>query len=419
MKKIYFREISLLIKYFIHFISLSPRRRVAVLTRLALLVIMSALLLYCGKQEEKKQWRGPARIAVVLTGNGPLQDEGEMLRLGTLMAIEEAGGRVTDHKVEMIVYQSPCDAGSAIPLAERIAADASISAVIGYLCPETIHAVLPIYRKAHLALINPTVSADYIRSDESRHLFPLLYGDGEQGAFLAAYAKIGLGLTRVAIFSDGSIFGNLLGSFFVGEAKRLGLELVENISANPEPDEAARAVRLIKSARPEAILLAALPKAASLFLIEHRRQSMGGVVLGPDKFAGLDFYEMAGQAAEGLLVCQPILLDGEDPEKSEFVRRFEQFTKRSPDWIAVAGFDSMRLALEVLSRSGPERTSFVSAIRKISGPGTSFSGLGGPIFFKEDGASQRPFFVAEVHNGHLRPAKPPTIEFPVALRGEK
>ncbi len=419
MKKIYFRESSLLIKYFIHFISLSSRRRVAVLARLALLVIMSALLLYCGKQEEKKQWRGPARIAVVVTGNGPLQDEGEMLRLGTLMAIEEAGGRVTDHKVEMIVYQSPCDAGSAIPLAERIAADASISAVIGYLCPETIHAVLPIYRKAHLALINPTVSADYIRSDESRHLFPLLYGDGEQGAFLAAYAKIGLGLTRVAIFSDGSIFGNLLGSFFVGEAKRLGLELVENISANPEPDETSRVVRLLKSARPEAIFLAALPKAASLFLIEHRRQSMGGAVLGPDKFAGLDFYEMAGQAAEGLLVCQPILLDREDPQKSEFVLRFEQFSKRSPDWIAVAGYDSMRLALEVLSRSGPERTSFVSAIRKISGPGKSFSGLGGPVFFKEDGASQRPFFVAEIHNGRLRPAKPPTIEFPVALRGEK
>jgi len=419
VKKIYFRESSLLIKCFSHFISLSPRRPVDLSARIALLVIISALLLYCSGQEEKKQWRGPAKIAVVVTGNGPLQDEGEMLRLGTLMAIAEARGRVTDHKVEMIVYQSPCDADSAIPLAEQIAADGSISAVIGYLCPETIHAVLPIYRKAHLALINPTVSADYIRSDESRHLFPLLYGDGDQGAFLAAYAKIGLGLTRVAIFSDGSMFGNLLGSFFLGEAKRLGLELVENISVNPEPDEAARAVRLIKSARPEAILLAALPKAASLFLIEHRRQSMGGVVLGPDKLAGLDFYEMAGQAAEGLLLCQPILLDREDPEKSEFVRRFEQFTKRSPDWIAVAGFDSMRLALEVLSRSGPERTSFVKAIRKISGPGTSFSGLGGPVFFKEDGASQRPFFVAQIHNGRLRPAKPPTIDFPVALRGEK
>ena len=388
-------------------------------TRLALLVLISTLLLYCGEGEEKTQWKGPTRIAVVVPGNGPLQEEGEMLRLGTLMASEEAQGRVRGHTVETTVYHSACDVGRAIPLAERIAADSSISVVIGYLCPETIRAVLPIYRKAHLALINPTVSADYIRSDESRHLFPLLYGDGEQGEFLAAYAKSGLDLSRVAVFSDGSIYGNLLSSFFLDEAKHLGLELVGTISANPQGNEIARAVRLFKNARPEAILLAALPKAASSFLIERRRQDAGGVVLGTDRFAGLDFYEMAGQAAEGLLVCQPILLDSKDAQKSEFVRRFEQFSKRSPSWIAVAGYDSMRLALEVLSRSGPERTSFLTAIRKIADPDTSFHGLGGPVFFREDGTSQRPFFVAEIHNGRLRSAKPPTIEFPVALKGER
>lgn len=388
-------------------------------TRLALLFIMSALLLCCGEGEEKTQWKGTTRIGVVVPGNGPLHEEGEMLRLGTLMASEEAGGQVRGHKVEMIVYHSACDVGRAIPLAERIAADSSISAVIGYLCPETIHAVLPIYRKAQLALINPTVSADYIRSDESRHLFPLLYGDGEQGEFLAAYVKSGLGLTRVAVFSDDSIFGNLLSSFFLDEANRLGLELVASISVKPQGNETARAVKLLKNARPEATLLAALPKAASSFLIEGRRQEAGGVIVGTDRLAGLDFYEMAGQAAEGLLVCQPILLDREDPQKSEFVRRFEQFTKRSPDWIAVAGYDSMRLALEVLSRSGPERTSFLTVIRKISDPTTSFSGLGGPVFFRADGTSQRPFFVAQIHNGRLRPAKPPTVEFPVALTNKK
>jgi ABC-type branched-subunit amino acid transport system substrate-binding protein len=388
-------------------------RRVSLWVRLALLVTTSSLLLYCGEGEEKTQWRGPARIGVVVPGDGPLQEEGEMLRLGTLMASEEAGGRVNDHKVELIVYHSACDADEAIPLAERIAADSSISAVIGYLCPEAIGVVLPIYRRAHLALINPTVSADYIRSDESRYLFPLLYGDGEQGEFLAAYAKTGLGLTRVAVFSDGSIFGNLLGNFFLAEANRQGLQLVGKVFANPKGDETARAVRVLKNARPEAILLASLPRAASSFLTEYRRQGLEGVVLAPDRFADLDFYEMTGQAAEGLLVCQPILFDKESPQQSEFIRRFEHFSKRSPDWIAVGGYDSMRLALEVLGRSGPERTSFLTVIRKISEPGTSFVGLGGPVFFRENGTSQRPFFMGEIHNGRLRSAKPPTIEFPV------
>jgi len=392
-------------------------RSLSLSARLTLLVITSSLLLHCGEGGEKTQWRGPARIGVVVPGIGPLQEEGEMLRLGMSLAIEEAGGRVTGHKVEMIVYRSPCEVGRAIPIAEAIAADSSISAVIGYLCPETLRAVLPIYGNAHLALISPSVSADYIRSDESRHLFPLLYGDGEQGEFLAAYAKTGLGLTRVAVFSDSSIFGNLLGSFFFSEANRLGLELVGNIAARLDGEEIARAVRLLNMAKPEAILLAALPKAASSFLIEYRRQGGDGVVLGPDRFAGSDFYEMAGEAAEGLLVCQPILFDSEDPQEFKFVRTFEQFSKRSPNWIAAAGYDSMRLALEVLSRSGPERTCFLTAIRKISDPGTSFSGLGGPLFFREDGTSQRPFFVGEIHNGRLRSAKPPTTEFPVVRRG--
>jgi branched-chain amino acid transport system substrate-binding protein len=397
----------------------SPRGRGAVIGGLALIVLMSVLLLHCGEREKKTKWRGAAKLAVVVPNNGPLQDEGEMLQLGTLMAMEEAGGRVGDHQIEMIVHNSSCNAGIAIAVAEQIAADSSTTAVIGYLCPETIRAVLPIYRKAHLVLINPTVSADYTRKDESRHLFPLLYGDGEQGSFLAAYAKKGLDLSRVAIFSDGSIFGNLLSTFFLREANRLGLELVENISVSPKPDEAARAVGILKGARPQAIFLAASPKAASLFLIELRRQEVGGVVLGPDQFADLDFYEMTGQAAEGLLVCQPILLDREESKRAGFVRRFEQFSKRRPDWIAAAGYDSMRLALEVLSRSGPDRIDFLRVIRKYSDPGESFSGIAGPVFFKQDGTSQRPFFVAEIHQGRLRPAKPPTVEFPVALRGEK
>jgi branched-chain amino acid transport system substrate-binding protein len=384
-----------------------------------ILLTVCQFLSNCSETAEEPQWKGPARIAVVVPSNGPLKDEGEMLRLGTIMAMEEAGGRVADHQVEMTLYGSPCKASSATALAERIAADTSISGVIGYLCAETIRVVLPIYREAHLALINPTVSADYIRRDKSRHLFPLLYGDGEQGEFLAAYAKMGLGLSRVAILSDGSAYGDLLKTYFLGEASRLGLELVENISVNPTADEAARAVGVIKDRAPEATLLAALPRTASVFLVEHRRQHVGGVVLGSDQLADLDFYETAGEAADGLLVCQPILLDREDAEKSEFVRKFKQFSKRSPDWIAVAGYDAMRLALEVLNRSGPERASFLEVIREISGPDRAFTGLGGPVFFKQDGTSQRPFFMAEIHSGRLRPARPPTVKFPVTLGSEK
>lgn len=411
VKKSHLIESPLPMRCLRHFISVSPSRRLFVSAWFILLTIC-VFLSSCSEQLKEPKRSGPARIAVVVPRTGPLQDEGEMLRLGALLAIQEKGGRVADLEVEMVTYHSPCDARGAIAPAERIAAETKVSAVIGYLCAEAICAVFPIYQNAHLALVNPTVSADYIRKDETRHLFPLLYGDGEQGAFLAAYAKKGLGLNRVGILSDRSTFGNLLRASFLTEANSLGMELVADISIDPKPLEAARAVQLFESANPEGIFLAASPNAASLFLLERQQQHLDGVVLGSDQLADLDFYEMTGQAVEGLLLCQPILLGQEDHQKGKFIRMFEQANKRKPNWIAAAGYDAMRLVLEVLASSGPERIAILRALREISGPEAAFSGLGGPIFFKGDGSSQKPFFVAAVHNGRLTPARPPTVSFP-------
>jgi len=402
----------------ISLVSASRSFRVPASIRTGFFLVCFVLLLCCGEKREPPAWSGPAKIAVVVPNTGPLMEEGQMLQLGALLASREAESRVADLNLEVVVYDSPCDPDGGVAAAKRLTTDGAVSAVIGYLCAETLRAVLPIYQDAHLALINPTVSAEYVRQDETRNLFSLLYGDGDQAAFLANYAKEGLGLNRVAILRDESAYGHLLSSSFDAEATRLGLELVANVAINSDQAEAARAIKSLKSTSPEGVFLAASPRAASLFLLERQRQHLGGVVLGPDQLADLDFYEMAGQAAEGLLVCQPILLETENPKQSEFVRRFEQLYKRRPDWLAAAGYDAMRLALEVLNRSGPGRSAFLQSVRTISGPDTAFEGLSGPVFFKDDGTSRRPFFVGAVQNGTLQAAKPPTVAFPVLQSGE-
>jgi branched-chain amino acid transport system substrate-binding protein len=400
-------------------VTASPRLRVPLLLRTGFLFLGFILLLGCGEKRETPTWSGPARIAVVVPHTGPLMEEGQMLQFGALMASGEAKSRAADLSLEVVVYDSPCDPEEGVATAKRLTTDVTISAVIGYLCAETLRAVLPFYRDAGLALINPTVSAEYVRQGETRNLFSLLYGDRDQAAFLATYAKEGLGVDRVAILRDDSAYGSVLSTSFVAEATRLDLEVVANVVLNSDQANAAQAVRYLKSASPETVFLAASPKAASLFLLERQRQHLGGVVLGPDQLADLDFYEMAGQAAEGLLVCQPILFKTENPKESKFVRRFEQIYKRRPDWIAAAGYDAMRLALEVLNSSGPGRRVFLQDLRTISGPGTAFEGLSGPVFFKDDGTSRRPLFVGIIQNGTLQAAKPPTVEFPVALSTEK
>ena len=377
------------------------------------------LLSGCSEHAKKMEESGPAKIAVVVPHTGPLMEEGQMLQFGALMARREAEGRVADLSLEVVVYDSPCDPEESFATAKRLTTDVTISAVIGYLCAETLRTVLPLYQDAGLALINPTVSADYVRQGETRTLFSLLYSDRDQAAFLATYAKEGLGLDRVAILRDDSAYGSVLSTSFEAEATRLDLEVVANVAINSDQAGAAQAVKSLKSASPETVFLAASPKAASLFLLERQRQHLGGLVLGPDQLADLDFYEMAGQAAEGLLVCQPILFERKNSKESTFARRFEKLYKRRPDWIAAAGYDAMQLALKVLNISGPGRGAFLQSLRTISEPDTAFEGLSGPVFFKDNGTSRRHFFVAVVQNGTLQAAKPPTVEFPGALSTEK
>jgi branched-chain amino acid transport system substrate-binding protein len=343
----------------------------------------------------------------------PLQAEGEMLSLGARLAMQDAQDQIGNPGVEMVILDSPCNAEEAATHARKVAADPTVSGVVGYLCVESVRAVHPIYRQAGLALINSTIPAEYAREQEDPNVFPLQYGDLEQAAFLAAYCKFGLGVTRIAILSDRSAYGQTLKSSFLAEAKQLGLELVAKVDISPKAAEAAKAVQLLKSANPELTFLATYPDTARLFLLERQRRDLGGKILGPDRLADRIFFEMTGRAVEGVLVCQPILLDAHNPEVTGFVRRFEQLHKRRPDWLAAGGYDAMRLALEVLSRSGPDRSSFMEGLRLISGSETAFDGLSGPIFFRKNGTSQRRLYVGVVHQGKLEPANPPTVAYPV------
>ncbi|UCG13829.1 MAG: branched-chain amino acid ABC transporter substrate-binding protein [Deltaproteobacteria bacterium] len=354
---------------------------------------------------------GPARVAVVAPGTGLLREEGTMLRLGALMALQEVRQQEPGLQVEVVVQESQCSAQGAVPIARRLAADASVRAVVGYLCAEAVGAVLPIYREANLAIVNPTISAEYLQKDERSNLFPLLYGDGEQAAFLAAYIRTGLGYSRTAVLSDGSAYGRVLEDAFLLEAEEQGLEMVANVALGLSAVDAARAVQLLLAARPEAIFLATNTEAARLFLLEKYRQQLGGEVLGSDRLATMEFYEMVGQAAEGLLMCQPVLFGEDSEETGRFARKFEHIHKRRPDWIAAGGYDAMRLVLEVLKRSGADRSGTLQALEAISGPEKAFGALSGPVYFTEDGTSRRPIYVGTVRRGSFRAASPPTVEF--------
>jgi branched-chain amino acid transport system substrate-binding protein len=342
--------------------------------------------------------------------SGYLGEEGQMLRLGVILAAAEAKAEAEGTPVEVVVYDSPCGGERGIAVARQVSQDSSLSAVIGYLCAESVREVLPVYRDAGLPLITPAVSAEEVPEKLRSNLFSLIFGGGDQAAFLAAYARKALGLSRVAVVADQSDYANLFLEPFLEEAGKQNLEVVARVSTQPEAGAAGLAIQQLRAASPEVLFLATSPESARLLLMERRRQQLGGLVLGPDLLGDRDFYEMTGPAADGLLVSQPLLLGGSSPAVAGFVERFTAAYKRQPDWIAAGGYDALRLVRAVVTREGNRRAGVLRGLEAISGRGSAFAGLGGPIFFGKGGLCRRPLYAARFEQGVLKPADPPTVE---------
>jgi branched-chain amino acid transport system substrate-binding protein len=391
-------------------VAVSPRRRVLASLNAIVAFILWALLICFVTGCDRGSSKGPVRVALVAPGSGYLEEEGQMLQLGVLLAAQEAKAEAQGTPVEVVVYDSPCVGEKAVAVARRVSRDSSISAVIGYLCAGSVREVLPVYRDAGLPLITPTVSGEELPEESRNNLFALMYGGADQAAFLAAYVRKALGLTRAAVVADHSDYAALFLEPFLQEAGKQNLEVVARVFTEAEAGAAGLAIAQLRAAGPEALFLAMSPASARLLLMERRRQQLGGPVLGPDVLGDRDFYEMTGPAADGLLVPQPLLLGGSSPGVKGFAERFTTAYKRQPDWIAAGGYDALRLVRAAVAREGHRRAQVLRGLEAISGRESAFSGLGGPIFFGKGGLCRRPLYMARLEHGILKPADPPTVE---------
>lgn len=376
--------------------------------KIKVLVLVGVLLVCCGEKERKKSWSEPVQIAVVAPLTGPLRPEGEMLRLGALLAMKDFAENSAQPQTELKIYDSPCGAGEASRVARRLAADPSVQVVVGYLCAESLWEYLPVYRQAGLSVVSPFVPDEQLPQGQRKHFFSLSLGGADQAAFLAAYAKKALGLRKAAVISDQSRYGDLVQKAFLRAAENQGLEVEAKIDAAGGAAQAVKAVQLLRSVQPEAVFLAACPESARFILLERYRQDVGGEILATEVLADSDLLEAIGPAAEGMLICQPLLLQASDPDIAAFVQSFEQFHKRRPDLIAAMGYDAVRLVLQVLARTGPGRKAMRRGLREVDAPEKAYDALGGPLFFGQ-GGSRRPLYVARVRQRMLEPAEPATI----------
>jgi branched-chain amino acid transport system substrate-binding protein len=130
-----------------------------------------------------------------------------------------------------------------------------------------------------------------------------------------------------------------------------------------------------RAANPDVLLLIGYYNEGALLVQQARRLGLTLPIYASDGMSAPKFAELAGSAADGLVVSAAT--DLEAPLFKAFAREFEARHKYTPDSVASHGYDAMLVMLAALRRGKPTSEGILKGLGQIQ----EFTGVNGTIVF--------------------------------------
>lgn len=355
--------------------------------------------------------------AISLTGEASTFGVGSLD--GIQLAVEEANATGLGPRIEIKVYDDKSTPQTAQEVAREVVASSAVL-VVGPTASSTSLAVGPIFAQAGLVSITTTATSDLITDNATT--FRMLFKNSDQGEMLAAYVHFVLGLREAAVLAIDDSYGRTLEKGFRVAAERFGLDAKYFVFKKDEPIEA-----LVASAAAEIgqrpVVLAMLDVEGAKILPLLRRAGVKGPYLGGDAF-GVESFNSAfaglpeekkqpGYFCDNLYGITPMLLDSANAEMLSFADRFKARFGHYPGWVAVAGYDAARAAVEAIRGLPVEatesdlpalRAAALKALLSLNDPARAPAGLLGAIAFDSARGRQTAVRIGRFNRGHFESA---------------
>jgi branched-chain amino acid transport system substrate-binding protein len=292
----------------------------------------------------------------------------------------------------------------AIRIAQQLAEDPAVVAVIGHLTSSASLAAGHVYSEARrpVVMISPSASSPDL-SGVSPYMFRVCPSDASHGAQLARYARQLLNAQRVGVIYLNDDYGRGLRLSFTGEFKRLGGDIVE---ADPmlatTPSLEPYLSRLRQNGGVDALMLATDRPGAELALREMGRLGVHWTTLGGDALTGI---ETTGPLAEGVRMSVAYLVDQSGERNSQFVAAYARaYPGERPDHRGASAYDIVHLLASVLTEAGTDRRAIRDRVARVGGDLPAFEGVTGAIAFDSHGdVPAKPVLIGVVRDGRLTP----------------
>jgi len=325
---------------------------------------------------------GTIKIGFHAPQTGFAASDGKSATIGAELAVEQinAAGGINGKMLELVVYDDQAQPAQAIPIANKLIGQDKVPIAVSGSYSAPTRSAAGVFQESRV----PYISAYAIHPDITRagdYVFRTSFLGEIQGKAGAKLIGELLGKKMVVMITLQNDFGKALADGFKSMTRDFGIEIVNEYEYSIKDRQFGSLVAKVKADDPEAIYASGYYFTAGPLVSQLRAAGVAVPIIGQEGYDSQKFIEIAGKAAEGVIITTSLDRDSDVPETKNFIEAFEKKAGFKADMVAASAHTAVMVAADALKRAGstdsePLRKALAETHLKASTGTISFNALG-------------------------------------------
>ncbi|MDH3235407.1 MAG: ABC transporter substrate-binding protein [Alphaproteobacteria bacterium] len=323
--------------------------------------------------------------------------DGKSAVTGAKLAVEQinAKGGVNGKMLELVIYDDQASPKNSAPIANKLIGQDKVRIAISGSYSGATRAAAGVFQKAKIPYISAyAVHPSITKAGE--YVFRTSFVGEVQGRAGAKLVGEILKKKRVVLITLKNDFGRSLVRGFKEKAGAYGVKIVSEYEYSIKNRQFGPIIAKVKADKPDAIYATGYFFTAGPLVRQLRAAGVKTVVIGQEGYDSQKFIEIAGKAAEGVVITTSLDRDSKRPVTRGFIAAFEKKAGYKADMVAATTHTAVYVVAAAMKAAGKmDPAAIRAAIAK-----TSVNASTGRISFNSLGEVQKSVLVQVVRDGN-------------------
>jgi branched-chain amino acid transport system substrate-binding protein len=317
-----------------------------------------------------------------------------------LKEVNDAGG-IKGKKVNLIIYDDRLNPQEAVAIANKLIEKDKVVGVVSGSYSGPTRVTAPIFQKAGIPVVagyavHPDVTWDPKEKKPNDFCFRNGFLGEIEGAAAAEFAVKNLKAKKISLIFMDNDFGRAISSGFAARAEKLGATiLTRQMYKFPGEKDFRPYLTRIKEGNPDVIFAAGYYNEAASIVRQSKELGITSQILGEEGFDSPKFLEIAGPAAEGVIIATNLDRDDARPLVQNFLKNYQKAYNEDADMVGASSYDAFMILVNAIGKAGTDP----KAIQKALLETRDYNGLTGKISRFVQGEVVKPVQIQVVKGG--------------------